>query len=107
MSALRQDYTDLTPETILAAVESAGFETSGRMLALNSYENRVYRCELEEGGAVVTKFYRPGRWSDEAIGEEHGFAFELAEQEVPVVAPLLVDGVSLLEHAGYRFSVFP
>ena len=107
MDVLRPDYTDLTPETILAAVEKAGFVTSGRMLALNSYENRVYRCELEQGGAVVAKFYRPGRWSDDAIAEEHGFAFELAEQEVPVVAPFKVDGVSLLTHAGYRFAVYP
>ena len=107
MDVLRPDYTDLTPETILAAIETAGFETSGRMLALNSYENRVYRCELEAGGAVVAKFYRPGRWSDEAIGEEHSFALELAEQEVPVVAPLLIDGISLLTHGGYRFAVYP
>ena len=107
MDVLRPDYTDLTPETILAAIEAAGYETSGRMLALNSYENRVYRCELEEGGAVVAKFYRPGRWSDEAIAEEHGFAFELAEQEVPVVAPLLVDGVSLMTHDGYRYALYP
>lgn len=104
---LKQDYTDLMPETILSAVESVGYETSGRMLALNSYENRVYRCEQENGVAVVAKFYRPGRWSDEAIGEEHQFAFELLEQEIPVVAPILIDGVSLFEHQGYRFSVYP
>jgi len=104
---LKHDYTDLTPETILDAVESVGYETSGRLLALNSYENRVYRCELENGVAVVTKFYRPDRWSDEAIGEEHKFAFELLEQEIPVVAPILIDGVSLFEHHGYRFSVYP
>ena len=107
MSVLRPDYTDLTPETILAAVESACFETSGRMLALNSYENRVYRCELEAGGAVVAKFYRPGRWSDAAIAEEHGFSLELSEQEIPVVAPLQVDGETLLYHDGYRFALYP
>ena len=95
------------PETILAAVELLGYQTSGRMLALNSYENRVYRCELEEGDALVAKFYRPGRWSDEAIGEEHKFALELVEQEIPVVAPILKEGVSLFEHAGYRFSIYP
>ncbi len=104
---LKQDYTALMPETILAAIESLGYETSGRMLALNSYENRVYRCELEEGDALVAKFYRPGRWSNEAIGEEHKFALELVEQEIPVVAPILKDGVSLFEHAGYRFSIYP
>jgi len=104
---LKQDYADLTPETILAAVESAGYETSGRLLALNSYENRVYRCELESGGAIITKFYRPGRWSDKAIAEEHQFALELLEAEIPVVAPIIIDGVSLLKHQGYRFSVYP
>jgi Ser/Thr protein kinase RdoA (MazF antagonist) len=104
---LRSDYTDLTPETILAAVESLGYETSGRQLALNSYENRVYRCELEQGGAVIAKFYRPNRWSDQAIGEEHQFALELVADEIPVVAPILKEGVSLFEHAGYRFSIYP
>ena len=68
---LQQDYTDLTPETILSAVESLGYEGSGRLLALNSYENRVYRCELESGEAIIAKFYRPNRWSDVAIDEEH------------------------------------
>jgi Ser/Thr protein kinase RdoA (MazF antagonist) len=107
LDELRHDYTDLTPETILGAVESAGYETSGRMLALNSYENRVYRCQLESGDNVVTKFYRPDRWSDEAIAEEHQFAFELVEDEIPVVAPILIEGDSLLRYQGYRFSVYP
>jgi Ser/Thr protein kinase RdoA (MazF antagonist) len=107
MADLRQDYTDLTPETILAAVEFLGHETSGRMLALNSYENRVYRCDLEQGGAVIVKFYRPGRWSDQAIDEEHQFALELLESEIPVVAPIIIDGVSLFRHQGYRFSIYP
>jgi len=104
---LRQDYTALTPDTILAAVESMGYETSGRQLALNSYENRVVRCELEQGGAVIVKFYRPNRWSDQAIGEEHQFALELVADEIPVVAPIIKEGVSLFEHAGYRFSLYP
>ena len=104
---LKHDYTDLIPEVILSAFESVGYETSGRMLALNSYENRVYRCELEAGGAMVAKFYRPDRWSDAAIAEEHQFAFELLEQEIPVVAPLRIDGESLFVHQGYRFSVYP
>ncbi|VAW55022.1 YihE protein, required for LPS synthesis [hydrothermal vent metagenome] len=114
-NSLKLDYTDLTPETILSAVESAGYETSGRLLALNSYENRVYRCELEgvqEGSkkndtAIITKFYRPGRWSDAAIAEEHQFALELLESEIPVVAPIIIDGVSLFQHQGYRFSIYP
>ncbi len=104
---LKQDYTDLTPETILNAVEFAGYETSGRMLALNSYENRVYRCELESGDAIISKFYRPSRWSNVAIAEEHQFALELLEAEIPVVAPIIIDGVSLFEYSGYRFSVYP
>jgi Ser/Thr protein kinase RdoA (MazF antagonist) len=104
---IKQDYTDLTPETILSAVESFAYETSGRLLALNSYENRVYRCELEAGGAVIAKFYRPKRWSDLAIAEEHQFAQQLLEQEIPVVAPILLDGVSLFEYQGYRFSLYP
>ena len=104
---LQPDYTELTPETILDAVESLGYETSGRFLALNSYENRVYRCDLEEGGGIIAKFYRPGRWSDEAIHEEHVFAQELVEQEIPVVAPILHDSVSLFRHQGYRFTLYP
>lgn len=104
---LQADYTELTPETILAAVESLGYETSGRMLALNSYENRVYRCELEQGSAVIAKFYRPDRWSDEAIDEEHQFALELLETEIPVVAPIIVEGDSLFRHQGYRFALYP
>ena len=104
---LQPDYTELTPETILAAVESLGYESSGRFLALNSYENRVYRCDLEEGGGIIAKFYRPGRWSDQAIHEEHAFAQELIEQEIPVVAPIVKDSVSLFRHQGYRFTVYP
>lgn len=91
----------------MSAVESLGFETSGRLLALNSYENRVYRCELEQGGAIIAKFYRPDRWSALAIEEEHQFAFELLEQEIPVVAPLLIDERSLFESHGYRYALYP
>lgn len=105
---LKHDYTGLTPDLVLAAIESAGFETSGRMLALNSYENRVYRCDLESGEpAVIAKFYRPDRWSHEAIAEEHGFALELVAQEIPVVAPMQINGESLLQYGGYRFALYP
>jgi len=106
-SNLKQDYTDLTPETILDAVESLHYETSGRLLALNSYENRVYRCDLENEVPIIAKFYRPGRWSDAAIQEEHAFALELQAQEIPVVAPLLIAEESLFEYQGYRFALFP
>lgn len=104
---LQVDYTELTPETILSAVESLGYETSGRLLALNSYENRVYRCDLEDGGGIIAKFYRPGRWSDQAIQEEHQFAQELIAEEIPVVAPIFKDNISLFSHQGYRFTLYP
>jgi Ser/Thr protein kinase RdoA (MazF antagonist) len=100
-------YSDLSPELVLDALEAAGHRCDGRVLALNSYENRVYQIGTEEGAPVVAKFYRPGRWSDAAILEEHAFSAELALQEIPVVAPLSRDGVSLFVHAGFRFAVFP
>ena len=77
ITASTHPYDSLTPEVILDAMEDAGFEVSGRLFALNSYENRVYQVGLEEGPPVITKFYRPGRWSDAAIMEEHGFSLEL------------------------------
>ena len=102
---LEPDYHALEPDTILKAVDSAGYLTSGRMLALNSYENRVYRLELEQGAPLVAKFYRPDRWSDAAIAEEHACALELAAEEIPVVAPLAFDGETLLQSGGYRFAL--
>ncbi len=100
-------YSDLDPGLILDAVESLDLVPDGRLLALNSYENRVYQIGLEEADPIVAKFYRPGRWSDEAIREEHVFSLELADHELPVVAPLVTDGVSLHVHRGYRFALFP
>ncbi len=101
-------YAELTPDVVLDAVDGAGHETDGRILALNSYENRVYQLGLEDGRFVVAKFYRPARWTDAAILEEHAFALELQGHEIPVVAPLVADnGRTLHEHAGYRFAVFP
>jgi Ser/Thr protein kinase RdoA (MazF antagonist) len=100
-------YSELSPEAVLDALEAAGFRSDGRVLALNSYENRVYQIGLEEGAPVVAKFYRPGRWSDAALREEHGFALELAAQEIPVVAPLAAHGDALHVHAGFRYAVFP
>lgn len=100
-------YADLTPERVLAAIESVGLTTDGRLLALNSYENRVYQVGLDNGAPVVAKFYRPGRWSDAAIAEEHAFAAELAEAELPVVAPLRLDERSLHRFEGHRFAVYP
>lgn len=99
-------YAGLTPETILDALESVGERADGRLLALNSYENRVYQVYLESGSVRVLKFYRPQRWSDEQILEEHHFAAELKEAEVPVVAPVELGGTTLFKHGGFRFAVF-
>ncbi|MDH3615326.1 MAG: serine/threonine protein kinase [Gammaproteobacteria bacterium] len=100
-------FADLHPDDILATLDDMGFECDGRFLALNSYENRVYQVGIEGGRPVVAKFYRPLRWSDEAILEEHEFAVDLANQEIPVVPPLLLGGTTL-HHAGYyRLAVYP
>lgn len=100
-------YADLTPDTMLDAVESTGLRADGRLLALNSYENRVYQVWLDEAAPVVAKFYRPQRWSDAAILEEHAYTADLAAREIPVVPPLIVNGQTLFEHAGFRFAVYP
>ena len=104
---LEHDYNALEPDTILNAVESVGYQASGRMLALNSYENRVYRIEIEDNRPLVAKFYRPDRWTDDAILEEHAFALELAAEEIPVVAPLQFESDTLLRFGGYRFALYP
>lgn len=100
-------FAGLNPDCVLDAMYSAGFQCDGRLLALNSYENRVYQMGMEEGAPVVAKFYRPQRWSDQAILEEHAFVNALSQQEIPVV-PALIDagGNSLHNYLGYRFSVF-
>ena len=100
-------FQELQPDLILSSVESLGYQTDGRLLALNSYENRVYRVGLEDAAPLVAKFYRPGRWSEDAIMEEHGITMDLAEEEIPVVAPLLHDGCSLHEYGNFRFAVYP
>lgn len=100
-------FATLTPDLVLDAVESLGYLSDARVLALNSYENRVYQIGIEDEAPLIAKFYRPDRWSDAAIREEHAFSHELAECEVPVVAPLQRDGESLFEHAGFRFALFP
>jgi Ser/Thr protein kinase RdoA (MazF antagonist) len=104
-------YSRLTPDVVLNGLDSLGLRCDGRLLALNSYENRVYQVGVEdEGGAaslVVAKFYRPARWSDAQILEEHAFACELAAAEIPVVAPLAFEGRTLLEAEGFRLAVFP
>lgn len=100
-------FADLRPEDIVATLEELGFRCDGRFLALNSYENRVYQVGIEDDRPVVAKFYRPERWSDESILEEHAFSIDLAEQDIPVVPPTAIDGHTL-QHAGhYRLAVFP
>lgn len=100
-------YANLTPDMILNAVESVGFRCSGVLSALNSYENRVYQVGIEEASPVVAKFYRPLRWSDEAILEEHAFAAELQALEIPVIAPIEVNQKTLHHFEGFRFALFP
>lgn len=99
-------YDRLTPDVIIAAVEAVGCVSDRRILALNSYENRVYQVGIEQGQPVVVKFYRPDRWSDAAIQEEHGFALELAAGEVPVVPPLVHEGKTLFEYESFRYAMF-
>ncbi|UCG72715.1 MAG: serine/threonine protein kinase [Chromatiales bacterium] len=100
-------FQALQPEDILGATDSVGQRSDGRLLALNSYENRVYRVGMEDGPPLVAKFYRPGRWSNEQILEEHEFACELAAAEIPVVAPLTLDGATLHEFGPFRFALYP
>lgn len=100
-------YTNLRPEHILEALEALSYRCDGRFLALNSYENRVYQVGIEDSAPIVAKFYRPGRWSDEAIYEEHAFTHELSDAELPVVAPLNISGHSLHFSGPFRFAVYP
>ena len=101
------DYAGLTPDTLLDAIEQCGYLTDGRFLALNSYENRVYQVGIEDSAPIIAKFYRPRRWSSESIIEEHEFALALVDQEIPVVAPLIINETSLHHFHGYRFALFP
>ncbi len=100
-------YADLDPNAVLDALEAVGLRGDGRLLALNSYENRVFQVWLEDGAVVVAKFYRPGRWPDAAILEEHAFTLELAEREIPVVAPLIIHDATLHAFRAHRFAVYP
>ncbi|MBA3506992.1 MAG: serine/threonine protein kinase [Betaproteobacteria bacterium] len=101
-------YASLTPDLILDALDSVGLRGDGRLLALNSYENRVYQAYLENGSSIVAKFYRPLRWSDEQILEEHTFVAELDDREIPAVAPMgFADGGTLQHFADFRFAVYP
>lgn len=100
-------FARLDPGTVLDAIDATGLRTDGRLLALASYENRVYQAGLEDSHFIVAKFYRPERWSDAAILEEHAFSLQLAEHEIPAVPPMHVPGGATLTHAqGFRVAVF-
>jgi len=107
METIAPPFAGLTPDTILDAIASMGLMPSGSLLALNSYENRVYQIGIDEGLPVVAKFYRPLRWSDAQILEEHAFVSALLDLEIPVVGAIAVAGQTLHQHAGFSFSVFP
>ncbi len=102
-------FADLTPDAVLNAIDAVGLASTGTLLALNSYENRVFQVGVEDGVQrfVVAKFYRPERWSDAQILEEHAFTQELADAEVPAVPPLALGGRTLHARAGFRFALYP
>ena len=99
-------YYRLGPEELIKLVESVGLMCDGRLLALNSYENRVYQVGIEDSAPLIAKVYRPGRWSNEQILEEHAFALEIAEEEIPLIPPMVIGGRTLHEHDGFRFAMF-
>jgi Ser/Thr protein kinase RdoA (MazF antagonist) len=100
-------FDALTPDLLIDAVESQGFVSDGRLIALNSYENRVYQIGIEGETPMIVKFYRPGRWTDDQIAEEHEFCFQLKEQELPVVCPWVnAQGDSLSHYSDFRFSLY-
>ncbi len=108
MTVQTHPYAELSPEAVLDAVESFGFDIDARVFALNSYENRVYQVGLADGRFIVVKFYRPGRWSLEQILEEHQFSRELQDLEIPVIAPMeFRDCGSLQLWNGFQVAVFP
>jgi Ser/Thr protein kinase RdoA (MazF antagonist) len=100
-------FEALTPEVVLDALETAGVQCDGRLMTLSSYENRVYLAHTEDGDAVVAKFYRPERWSDAQILEEHSFAAELLAAEIPLAAPIALNGSTLHHAHGFRYSISP
>lgn len=100
-------FTNLQPDEIFDTLDELGYVSNGRLLALNSYENRVYKLGVDDAADIVAKFYRPGRWTDAAIREEHAFAAELADIEIPVVAPIAIDGETLFKSGPFRLAIYP
>ena len=100
-------YERLSPDMVIDAVESAGYLSDARLLALNSYENRVYQVGIEDDVPLIAKFYRPERWSEAQIREEHSFSLELQNAEISVVAPIVDDkGATLHNFQGFQFALF-
>ena len=107
MESSSHPYAELSPVTVLEAVESLGYETDARMFPLNSYENRVYQVGLVGRPSIIVKFYRPERWTTKQILEEHSYTQELVDLEIPVVPPIdFADGGTLQQFNDFRFSVF-
>ena len=100
-------YVNLDPDAILSAIESIGFQCNGSLMPLNSYENRVYQIGIEDKEPLIAKFYRPDRWSSDAIIEEHQFASELFQHEIPIVAPIVTNNETLHTYQGFHFALFP
>ncbi|MGH1537124.1 MAG: serine/threonine protein kinase [Gammaproteobacteria bacterium] len=105
--AIAHPFDALTPSFVLNAVDHHGYVSDGRILALNSYENRVYQVGIEDGEPIIAKFYRPNRWSDAQILEEHQLCAELVEQELPVVPPLERNEQTLLHYGDFRLALYP
>ena len=101
------DFAQLQPDTIIDAIESLGLDCDARIFPLNSYENRVYQIGIENEAPVIGKFYRPNRWTDEQILEEHIYTEQLAQLDIPVIAPLKFNNHSLLHHNQYRYALYP
>ncbi|MCC6202191.1 MAG: serine/threonine protein kinase [Gammaproteobacteria bacterium] len=99
-------FAGLLPDTILDAISSIDLVCDGRLLALNSYENRVYQIGIDDSLPLIAKFYRNGRWSDDAILEEHAFTQELLDNEIPVLAPIALHGVTLHRYQEFRFALY-
>ena len=100
-------FNTLTPSFVLNAVDHHGYFSDGRILALNSYENRVYQVGIEDGDPIIAKFYRPDRWTDAQIQEEHQLCAELVEQELPVVPPLIKADETLFQYGDFRLALYP
>ena len=101
------EYANLTPDLVIDAIENFGYLSDLRVFPLNSYENRVYQVGIEDAEPIIAKFYRPNRWSNEQIQEEHDFSLALTEMEIPIISPMQRDGQTLFEYQGYRFALYP